>query len=132
VPSVELAAAAVEDLDELIRTHSLPPDTRTRVARSLRGLERFPLMGPELAGRWDGMRFFLGPWRWLLLIYPYLEDEDRVVVLTIRDARSATAATARRMNHPPGSSVPSDMDVIAVVGARESGGSPRPSGPSGR
>jgi hypothetical protein len=91
--SVELARAAVEDLDALIRTHSLPPDTRHRVARSLRPLERFPLMGPALSGRWEGFRFLLGPWRWLLLVYVYLEAEDRVVVVTIQDARSATSAT---------------------------------------
>jgi hypothetical protein len=91
---VELAFAAVEDLDGLIRTHTLPADTRARVARSLRGLERFPLMGPALSGRWEGSRFLLGPWRWLLLVYVFIESEDRVVVLTIQDARSSTAATS--------------------------------------
>jgi hypothetical protein len=40
-----------------------------------------------LAGRWDGFRFLLGPWRWLLLIYVYMEEEGRVVVVTIQDAR---------------------------------------------
>ncbi|MDQ3768933.1 MAG: type II toxin-antitoxin system RelE/ParE family toxin [Actinomycetota bacterium] len=94
--SVELAAAAVEDLDGLIRTHSLPADTRARVARSLRALERFPLMGPELGGRWEGLRFLLGPWRWLLLVYVFIESEDRVVVVTVQDARSSAAATAGR------------------------------------
>ena len=93
---VEFAAAAVEDLDSLIRTHSLPPDTRARVARSLRGLERFPLMGPALSGRWEGFRFILGPWRWLVLVYVFLEPEDRVVVVTVQDARSSTAATTGR------------------------------------
>jgi hypothetical protein len=93
VASVELARGAVEDLDALIRTHSLPPDTRDRVARSLRPLERFPLMGPALGGRWEGFRFLLGPWRWLLVVYVYLADEDRVVVVTFQDARSATSAT---------------------------------------
>jgi len=95
VARVEVAAAAVEDLDSLIRTHSLPLDTRSRVARSLRGLERFPLMGPALTGRWEGFRFVLGPWRWLVLVYVYIETEDRVVVVTIQDARSSTAATTR-------------------------------------
>jgi hypothetical protein len=90
---VALALAAVEDLDALIRTHSLPADTRARVARSLRGLERFPLMGPELTGRWAGMRFVLGPWRWMLLVYTVLDDGERVVVVTIQDARTATAVT---------------------------------------
>jgi len=96
VASVELAAAAIEDLDRLIRTHSLPASTRARIARSLRALERFPLMGPELAGRWEGLRFLLGPWRWMLLVYVFIEAEDRVVVVTIQDARSSTAATAAR------------------------------------
>ena len=91
--SVELARAAVEDLDALIRSHSLPADTRLRVARSLRPLERFPRMGPALSGSWEGFRFLLGPWRWLLLVYVNLEAEDRVVVVTIQDARSATSAT---------------------------------------
>jgi hypothetical protein len=95
VPAVELAAAAVEDLDTLVRTHSLPTDTRTRVARSLRPLERFPRMGPELGDRWEGFRFLLGPWRWMLLIYVFVEPEDRVVVVTIQDARSSSAATAK-------------------------------------
>ena len=96
MPSIELVAAAVEDLDGLIRTHSLPADTRTRVARSLRALGRVPLIGPELGGRWEGFRFLLGPWRWLLLVYIFIEREDRVVVVTIQDARSSAAATAGR------------------------------------
>jgi hypothetical protein len=96
VPRVELAAAAVDDLDALIRTHSLLADTRTRVARSLRALERFPLLGPALEGHWDGFRFLLGPWRWLVIVYAYLESEDRVVVVTIQDARSSTGATGYR------------------------------------
>ncbi len=93
---VELAVGAVEDLDGLIRVHSLPADTRARVARSLRALERFPLMGPALSGRWEGFRFLLGPWRWLVLVYVFIEPEDRVVVVTVQDARSSTAATTAR------------------------------------
>jgi len=94
--SVELALAAVEDLDTLVRTHNLPPDARTRVARSLRPLAEFPLMGPALTGRWDGFRFILGPWRWMILVYVYIEDQDLVVVVTVQDARASTAATASR------------------------------------
>jgi hypothetical protein len=96
VARVELAASAVEDLRTLIQTHSLPADTTARVVRSLRPLERFPLLGPELGGRWKGFRFTLGPWRWMLLVYVALESEDRVVVVTIQDARSSTAVTASR------------------------------------
>ncbi len=93
---VELSAAAVEDLDTLIRTHSLPDDTRERVRRLLWPLGQFPRMGPELSGGWTGMRFVLGPWRWLLLVYAFMESEDRVVVVTVQDARSSAAATAER------------------------------------
>jgi hypothetical protein len=96
MPRVELALAAVEDLDSLIRTHSLPSDSRARVARSLRALDRFPLMGPALGGRWEGLRFLIGPWRWLVLVYVFIESEDRVVVVTIQDARSSTTPTATR------------------------------------
>lgn len=91
---VELATAAVADLDRLIRTHSLPADTKRRVQRSLRPLRRFPRLGPELRGRWQDLRFLLGPWRWMLIVYVFIEDDDRVVIVTIQDARSSTAATA--------------------------------------
>jgi hypothetical protein len=90
---VELAAAAVVDLDRLVAVLSLPADTRRRVAWSLRPLGHFPLLGAELGGRWSGMRFVLGPWRWMLIVYEYTEADDRVVV-TIQDARSSHAATA--------------------------------------
>lgn len=93
---VEFAAAAVEDLGKLVVTHSLPPDTRQRVRRSLGPLAEFPRLGPELAGRWAGMRFVLGPWRWMLLVYRFDESGDRVVVVTIQDARSSQAAASQR------------------------------------
>jgi hypothetical protein len=93
VAEVRLSAIALEDLDRLILTHSLPADTRARVKRSLRALERFPRLGRELAGRWDSFRFTLGPWRWLLIVYVYDEREDLVLIATIQDARSFAAAT---------------------------------------
>lgn len=91
---VQLARAAVEDLERLVAVLSLPTDTRERVRRSLAPLAEFPRLGPELTGRWSGMRFLLGPWRWMLLVYEYDEATDRVVVLTIQDARSSAAATS--------------------------------------
>lgn len=93
---VELADAAVEDLERLIVTHSLPADTKRRVARSIRVLERFPLFGPALAGRWEGFRFVLGPWRWMVIVYVYFEKDDRVVVVTFQDGRSAAAPDPAR------------------------------------
>ena len=90
---VELARTAVTDLDRLVRTHSLPRDTRERVRASLQPLGRFPRLGPELTGRWQGFRFLLGPWRWMLLVYLFDETRDRVVIVTIQDARASSAVT---------------------------------------
>lgn len=91
--SVELARTAVEDIERLVVMLSLPSDTPARVARSLRGLERFPRLGIGLHGRWEGLRCLVGPWRWMLLVYEYREEEDRVVVVTVQDARSSLAVT---------------------------------------
>ena len=93
---VEFSLAAVDDLDRLIAALSLPTDTRTRLANSLRPLEDLPRLGVELGGRWQGTRFVLGPWRWMLVVYEFSEVDDRVVVLTIQDARSSAAATVHR------------------------------------
>lgn len=90
---VELARTAIEDLDRLVGTLSLPPDTRDRVRTSLEPLAAFPRLGQELTGRWRGLRFVLGPWRWMLLVYEYAEDEDRVIIVTIQDTRSSAATT---------------------------------------
>ena len=87
-------AAAVADLERLVFTHSLPAETKERVKASLRHLEHFPQLGAPLEGRWQGFRFLLGAWRWLILVYAYLEEEDRVVVVTIQDACSSRSPTA--------------------------------------
>jgi hypothetical protein len=96
VSRVELTVATLADLDRLIRTHSLPINTKRRVKHSLAPLRRFPRLGPALTGRWRDFRFLLGPWRWMLIVYVFFEDDDRVVVVTIQDARSSSAATAKR------------------------------------
>jgi hypothetical protein len=92
---VELTRVAIEDLDRLIAALSLPTDSRERVRTSLGPLFSFPLLGPALEGRWQGMRFLLGPWRWMLMVYEYRPDDDRVVIVTIQDARSSSAASGR-------------------------------------
>ena len=91
---VEVSRSAAADLERLIRTHSLPKNTKQRFKRAVRPLSRFPRLGPELAGRWSGFRFVLGPWRWMLVVYVHVENEDRVVIVTIQDARSSRAARA--------------------------------------
>jgi hypothetical protein len=92
--SVLVTSAATEDLDALIRTHSLPPDTAERVKRSLKPLAAFPLLGAALTGRWTGYRFILGPWRWMVIVYVFDDQSDRVAVVTIQDGRSARSPSA--------------------------------------
>jgi plasmid stabilization system protein ParE len=87
---VRLSSDAVKDLERMIITHSLPPDTRERVRRLLRQLEQFPRIGRQLEGRWKPLRFILGPWRWMLILYSYEESDDLVLVVAFQDARSSS------------------------------------------
>ena len=93
--SVVVGPAAAADLAELIRTYSLPDDTPERVTRVLGRLEAFPEMGQRLSGRWEGTRYLVGPWPWMLVVYEHHPELERVDVLTIQDARASTAATSR-------------------------------------
>jgi plasmid stabilization system protein ParE len=96
VATVVVTPTALADLDNLIRTLSLPPDTRDRLKRSLRPLTRFPRLGASLEGRWSDLRFVLGPWRWMLVVYVFDDATDRVAIVTIQDARSAASAASPR------------------------------------
>jgi hypothetical protein len=93
--TIVVAEAAQADLNAMILTLSLPTSTRDRVKAALGPLAEFPLLGPALTGRWQGFRFLLGPWPWMLLVYEYDETTDHVSVVTIQDVRSARAATSR-------------------------------------
>jgi len=95
VARVVVTPAARDDLARLIRTHTLPPDTVARVARILRRLETFPLLGAELQGCWEGFRFVLGPWRWLIVVYVVDDAREQMSVVTMQDARSSTAPTSQ-------------------------------------
>ena len=88
---VIVSPRAKRDVEETISRLSLPDETWSRIVRSLRVLETFPLSGPALMGRWDPTRFVLGPWSWMLLLYRYDEASDRVFILSVHDARSATS-----------------------------------------
>lgn len=96
MPRVELSRRAIESLESLIVSHSLPADTPDRVRRILLQLATFPGLGQELGGRWHDHRVLLGPWRWMLLVYRIDDENERVVVVTVEDARGSTAATSRR------------------------------------
>ena len=94
---VLVAPSARDGLERLIKTHSLPPTTVTRVKRSLNRLGRFPLLGRAIEeGRWSGYRFILGPWRWLVILHRYDEGTDTVMVASFEDGRSSNAGTASR------------------------------------
>ena len=90
--AVIVMPTALRDLENLIRTHSLPPTTRERVKRSMEPLGRFPRLGATLHGRWADHRFVLGPWRWMIIVYQYDQGADRVGIVTIQDGRTARAA----------------------------------------
>lgn len=94
---VVVTPAAAAALDRLIVSHSLPVDTKKRFRRSIEHLQTFPRLGRELEGRgYEGLRFALGPWRWMVAVYEYDEANDVLGVLTVQDARSSTAATSFR------------------------------------
>lgn len=94
---VVVTPEAVAALDRLIVSHSLPADTKERFRRSIEQLAEFPRLGRELrGGGYDGLRFLLGPWRWLIVVYTYDETQDAIGVLSVQDARSSTTATNYR------------------------------------
>ena len=92
---VVVTEAAARSLAELIDSHSLPADTAARIRRLLLPLERFPRFGPALDPETPEVRFLLGPWRWLVIVYAFSEADDVVAVLAFEDGRSARSATAR-------------------------------------
>jgi hypothetical protein len=86
---IEVTRMARDELRALITTRQLPADTRERVSRSLLTLEEFPRAGEQLSGAWRDCRALVGPWGWLIVVYMYLEDEDRAVVIAFHDARTS-------------------------------------------
>lgn len=94
--SVIVTPTARRNLQRLVDTHSLPASTAARLATSIAPVGLFPLIGAQLAGRWAGFRFVLGPWRWMIVVYRYDAGNDQVAIVTIQDGRQARAATHER------------------------------------
>lgn len=94
MPVIEVTRQARDELRELIETRQLPSDTRQRVARSLLTLEEFPQAGKQLSGVWRDCRALIGPWGWLIVVYMYIEAENRAVIIAFHDARTSAAAIA--------------------------------------
>jgi hypothetical protein len=93
MPQIIVSPAAAESLARLIVTHSLPADTKERFKRSLSQLAEFPLLGRALEGGGDdGLRFLLGPWRWMIVVYGFDSETGNVNILGIEDSRSSSAA----------------------------------------
>jgi hypothetical protein len=95
MPTIEVTRQARDELRELMESRRLPTDTRKRVSRSLLTLEEFPRAGKQLSGVWRDCRALVGPWGWLIVVYMYLESEDRIVVIAFPDARTSEAAITR-------------------------------------
>ena len=94
MPTIEVTRLAREELRELIKTRNLPADTPERLSRSLLTLEEFPRAGKQLSGVWRECRALIGPWGWLIVVYMYVESEDRVVILAFHDGRTSENAIA--------------------------------------
>lgn len=92
---VIITPRAQADVDEMITTLNLPADTWSRIDHSLRVVKTFPLSGRALDGSWSDLRFVLGPWNWMLLLYFHEATTDQIYVVAVHDGRSATSATAR-------------------------------------
>lgn len=93
---VIITPRAVADLHGLVDDLGLPETTLQRVQRSLRMLERFPRAGRALTGRWQGTRFLIGPWPWMILVYVHDAEDDSVSVVAVHDGRSSSSATTWR------------------------------------
>jgi hypothetical protein len=93
--TIEVTRLARDELRELIETRELPTDTRERVSRALLTLEEFPRAGTQLSGIWRDCRALIGPWGWLIVVYMYIEAEDRAVVIAFHDARTSDAVITR-------------------------------------
>lgn len=91
MPRIVVSPAAADSLARLIVSHSLPADTRKRFRRSIRPLGEFPLLGRSLEGTgYAGLRFVLGPWRWMVVVYGHDADADVVSILAVEDAGRVT------------------------------------------
>ena len=96
MPTIEVTRLARDELRNLIETRQLPTDTPERVSRSLLTLDEFPRAGKQLSGVWRDCRALIGPWAWLIVVYMYIQAEDRVVIIAFHDARTSDAAIAGR------------------------------------
>lgn len=94
---VVVTETAAAHLLTLIKVLSLPTDTSERVRASLARLSEFSTVGVLLPEPYAAheLRFILGPWRWMLIVYQVIEANNQVIVVAIEDARMSTSVTTR-------------------------------------
>src|ERR1044072_6526839 len=98
--TIEATRLARGELRELIETRQLPAETRERVAAPLLPLEELPRPGKQLSEVWRDCRALVGPWGRLIVVYMYIEAEDRVVVIAFHDARTSDVAITGARRRP--------------------------------
>ncbi len=96
--SVIVTPTAQRNLATLIETHSLPGSTLARFRRTLEPLRDFPLVGVKLRTPGPELRFIVGPWRWMIVVYRYYDEADQVRIISVHDARSARLPTEHQDN----------------------------------
>lgn len=89
--SIVFTEDARDDLRELIRSHELPGSANERIRKTLEPLRTFPDSGARLAGRRRELRFVIGPWAWMILVYRYDRAGDEVAILRIADGRMSNS-----------------------------------------
>lgn len=94
---IHVAESAAEHLAHLIAVLLLPEDTRARVRTRIETLAEFPDIGVPLPNAaHPDLRFIVGPWRWMLIVYQVDRALDVITVIAIEDARmSATVISTR-------------------------------------
>jgi hypothetical protein len=61
-----------------------------------RTLHQFPLLGAATPRIGPELRFVLGPWRWMIVIYRYFPEAHEVRIISVQDGRSARSLTGGR------------------------------------
>lgn len=93
--SVIVTPTAQRNLDDITATHTLPETTLDRFGESVAPLRQFPRMGTIVSRRTGDLRYILGPWRWMIILYRYYEDADQVRIVSVHDGRSARSPRTR-------------------------------------
>jgi plasmid stabilization system protein ParE len=96
MPRVVVSLDAQRDLRQLAATRNLPTDTLDRVRALIQPLREFPDLGPSLRRPFDGRRFLLGPWRWMVIVYRHYPEMDLLAIVSVVDARTSSSPLADR------------------------------------